>query len=203
MRDAALAADRRDVSALSPTASIDVARERHRLTAALKGDGDAFADVFLSHDRPLRLLAYQVLRDPDLVDDALQEAAFRAFRSLRSFRADSSVGTWLYRITYSVCIDMLKARRRQQALAEVDLPTPTSGPDPANRVAARDELSAALSALTPEQRAVVVLVLQQDLDLKTASTILGIPKGTVGSRLFTARRVLRRALGLTSEDDDG
>ena len=89
-----------------------------RLKAARRGDGDAFVDLFMVHERRLRLLAFGVLGDPDLVDDALQETALRAFRSLGRFRSEARVGTWLHRITLRVCLDMVTDAKRQVALAE-------------------------------------------------------------------------------------
>jgi RNA polymerase sigma-70 factor (ECF subfamily) len=147
------------------------------------------------HESKLRALAFRVLRDPDLVADAVQETALRAFRSLHTFRDDAAISTWLYRVTYNVCLDALARAQRQTQLADrFRWDAEDYAPDPARRVAVGDELSRALDELSPEHRAVVYLCIQQDLDHATVAEALGIPYGTVGSRLNHARAVLRQAL---------
>ena len=164
-----------------------------QVAAARRGDGDAFADLFMAHERRLRVLALGVLRDPDLVDDALQETALRAFRALGRFRGEARVGTWLHRITVRVCLDMIDDTRRQATLVErarpVELAPPTQ-----SAVDDQTRLAAALAQLSPAQRAVVVVVLQLGFDLSTAATILAVPRGTVASRLYAARQTLMAAL---------
>jgi RNA polymerase sigma-70 factor (ECF subfamily) len=170
---------------------------RAQVAAARRGDGEAFADLFLAHERRLRLLAFGVLRDPDLVDDALQETALRAFRALGRFRGEARVGTWLHRITVRVCLDMIDDTRRQAALAqraEGGRPSGLLAADPQAVVDDQARLAAALAQLSPAQRAVVVVVLQLGFDLSTAATILAVPRGTVASRLYAARQVLMAAL---------
>ena len=169
-----------------------------QLRAAKRGDGDAFADVFMAHERRLRLLAFGVLRDPDLVDDALQETALRAFRSLGRFRGEASVGTWLHRIAVRVCLDMLADTRRQDTLAQrARLTAPVVVPvadDPDAALDDQTRLAGALAQLSPQQRAVVVVVLQLGFDMRSAAAILANPRGTVASRLHAARQALMTAL---------
>ncbi len=165
------------------------------LQDALRGDPIAFVGVLRREEPRLRALAYRVFRDPDLVADALQETALRAFRSLSSYRGEAAFGTWLYRITYTVCLDLLASSERQSQLTErVRDDAPRDETDPADVVAAQDQLARALDALSAEHRAAVYLCIQRGLDLQTAADILGIPYGTVGSRLNHARTVLREAL---------
>ena len=169
--------------------------ESRLLLDARRGDHVAFVGLLRRHEPRLRALAFRVLRNPDQVADAMQETALRAFRSLHTFRDEATLGTWLYRVTYNVCLDMIGRRDRQaQASEESRRDAEPFAPDPAGIVAADDRLSRALDELSPEHRAVVFLCIQQDLDLATAAQVLGIPYGTVGSRLNHARKVLRRAL---------
>ena len=196
--DAGAGAARAGVAAVSPDlADTQAEVTRAQLAAARRGDGDAFADLFLAHERRLRALAFGVLRDPDLVDDALQETALRAFRALGRFHGEALVGTWLHRITVRVCLDMIDDTRRQTALArraEGARPRGLVVADPQAVVDDQTRLAAALAQLSPAQRAVVVVVLQLGFDLSTAATILAVPRGTVASRLYAARQVLMAAL---------
>lgn len=164
---------------------------------ALAGrDGKAFARLVREHDRSLRCLAYRLLGDQDLMDDVLQEAYTKGFAALPTFRRRSSAGTWLYRITYTTCIDALRRQRRltvvpDDLLADVRDPAP----DPGDELAERERLSVALAALPPEQRAAVLLVDREGFDYRTVAEILDVPIGTAASRVSAARRALRRALG--------
>jgi RNA polymerase sigma-70 factor, ECF subfamily len=180
-------------SALQPTPTdIDAAV----LERAKRGDQGAFASVIKHYDPGLRALAYRLLGDVDRMDDALQEAYLKAFRNLSSFRGESRLGTWLYRIVYNTCLDELARSKRvvQLPLEDASDP-PDAGTEFAEAVADRSGLAAALAALTPEERAAVFLVDAQGFDYRSAGNVLGVPEGTVASRLNRARAGLRRALG--------
>ena len=166
------------------------------LERARRGDQEAFAAVIRHYDPGLRALAYRLLGDRDRMDDALQEAYVKAFRNLSSFRGESRLGTWLYRIVYNTCLDELTRSKRvvQLPLEEASDP-PDARTDLAEAVADRSGLAEALAALTPEERAAVFLVDAQGFDYRSAGKVLGVPEGTVASRLNRARAGLRRALG--------
>lgn len=167
---------------------------------AKRGDQEAFAAVIRHYDPGLRALAYRLLGDRDRMEDALQEAYVRAYRALPRFRGASKLGTWLYRVAYNVCLDELERSRRvvQLPLGEIAEPAdPRSGV--AETVASRRDLAQALSALAPEDRAAVLLVDAQGFDYREAGAVLGVPEGTIASRLNRARAAVRRALGERSE----
>ena len=186
----------REVSALQPIPQDEVSPRL--LEAARRGEHKAFVAILRHYDRRLRLIAFRLLRDRDLMDDALQDVAIKAFRSLPAFRGDSSVGTWLYRITYHTCLDYLRRTRPIELFPPDELPEPAvPEPDIADLVTDRDLLERRLAALAPEQRMVVLLVDQEGFDYHTAGEILGVPAGTVGSRLSTAHAALRRTLAPT------
>ena len=172
---------------------------------ARAGDLDAFVQLISLHDRALRALAYRLLGDPRRMGDALQEAYLKAFRSLRGFEGRSAFGSWLYRIVYNVCMDQLRRRRsdgRSFSIGEADgIPDPM--PDPGDVVAQRLDLAAALASLPLELRATVLLVDAEGMDYQTAAEVLGIPVGTVRSRLVRARGLLRRALSEDKRGHDG
>jgi RNA polymerase sigma-70 factor, ECF subfamily len=76
-------------------------------TAAGRVPIDEFARLVRLHDERLRALAYHLLGDPHWMDDALQDAYAKAFRSYAGFRGESDPGTWLYRIVHNACVDLL------------------------------------------------------------------------------------------------
>jgi RNA polymerase sigma-70 factor (ECF subfamily) len=166
------------------------------IAQARRGDHKAFVAILRHHDRRLRLIAYRILRDRDLMDDALQDIAIKAFRALPTFRGSSSVGTWLYRIAYTTCIDYVRRDKPVELYPADQLPEFGSAlPDTADVLSERDLLERALARLTHEQRVAVLLIDQEGLDYGTAAQIVGIPPGTIASRLSAARAALRRHLG--------
>ena len=159
---------------------------------ARRGDQRAFGSLIRRHDEALRGLAFRLLGDRDSMDDALQEAYVAAFRALPRYRGDSAFATWLYRIVYNACLDELRRTRNV-----VPLETLRDRPDPRPTIAetlpTRTRLEEALAALPPPDRAAVLLVDAQGFDYGSAAEVLGVPEGTIGSRLNRARATLRAA----------
>jgi RNA polymerase sigma-70 factor, ECF subfamily len=172
------------------------------LARARAGDLDAFVQLIGLHDQALRALAYRLLEDPQRMDDVLQEAYLNAFRSLRGFEGRSAFGSWLHRIVYNECMDQLRRHRKRGHQLSLGLAReiPDPMPDPGEVAAQRLDLATALASLPPPMRAAVLLVDAEGMDYQTAAQVLGIPVGTVRSRLSHARALLRRAL---SEDQRG
>ena len=155
-------------------------------------DADGFLALIREHDLRHRRLAFRLLGDRHRMDDVLQEAYARAFRALPRFRGEASVATWLYRIVYNACLDDL---RRSGARKEVSLEewreTRAARSDDVEQ---RLDLEAALASLPVDLKGVVLLVDAEELSYEETAEILGIPAGTVASRLNRARGVLRAAL---------
>lgn len=179
--------------------------EEALLAAARRGDDHAFAALLDGYDRPLRALAYRVLGNRDDMDDAMQEAAVKAFTHLGSFDGRSSLGTWLHQVTYTTCLNLLRTRRGlpkpidvvcAEKAREGEAGSTASGayPDPALEVSERLDLGRALEALSADQRAALCLVLELGFSLEQAAEILEVPAGTVSSRLWHARALLRGRL---------
>jgi RNA polymerase sigma-70 factor, ECF subfamily len=168
---------------------------------ALSGDHRAFTDLVRRYDDRLRGLAYKILGDRHRMDDAMQEAYLRAYRSLHRFRRDAELGSWLYRIVHNTCIDELRRLGRRPMpvdTGEVGWDGPSDVPDPERTVVASDRALRALAALPEDQRATVLLVDGDGFDNVTAAEILDVAPGTVASRLSRARAAMRRVL---DEDD--
>lgn len=159
--------------------------ERHLISQAAGGDADAFLELIRPHDRALRGLAFRMLADRHLMDDALQDAYLAAYRALPRFRGDSSFRTWLFRITHNACIDIIRTRRELDQMPDV-------GSDGFDEVTSlRIDLAAALDRLPHTHRAVLLLVDLHGFDYGAAAEILDVPVGTVRSRLSRARRSMK------------
>jgi RNA polymerase sigma-70 factor, ECF subfamily len=172
------------------------------LAAAQHGDDAAFVDVMRHYDRRLRIVAYHALGDRQLMDDVLQEVTIRVYRSLARFRGDSSLGTWLCRITYRACCDAMARAERTRTIPLDATPEPLDPtPGPAETLAAKEALAEAFAALSPEQRLAVLLVDREGYDYATTATILDIPMGTLASRLNAARATLRHCLAMSMSSE--
>jgi RNA polymerase sigma-70 factor (ECF subfamily) len=167
------------------------------LRAHAEGDVYAFETLVRRHRDRMWAVALRTLRDPEEAADALQDALISAYRAAGSFRAESAVTTWLYRIVVNACLDRV---RRRQARPTVVLPE--SGPgEPAevrDRIAERDTamaLEVALCALPVEQRAAITLVDIEGYSVAETALMLSVAEGTVKSRCARGRARLAILLG--------
>ena len=174
------------------------------ISSAQKGDLESFNQIVLLYQNLIFSLARRILGDADLAEDVTQNTFLAAYRNLPGFR-NGSFKSWLYRIAVNACYDELRWHKRhpQQSLEfeddaeEIPLPQydfPGSTMLLENEVE-RHELEqviqAALDQLDADQRTVVSLVDLQDFDYQEAAQILGVPLGTLKSRLARARQRLR------------
>jgi len=175
---------------------LDDSVDRALLARHVDGDPDAFSELFTRHRDRLWAVALRTAGDPEEAADALQDAAVSAFRAAAKFRAESAVGTWLYRIVVNACLD--RARRRA-ARPTVSYPEEQSAAwqravrDPSDMAENRDlriVLEDALASLPLDQRAAVIAVDLEGLSVEEAGQALGIPIGTVKSRCARGRAKL-------------
>lgn len=156
-------------------------------------DVNTFIRTVRECDHELRMLAQHLLSNPALLDDVLQDAYLKAFRSLGAFRGRSALRTWLYRIVYNTCIDELRRPRLVQVPLSMGTDD-TAAPADQDRVAGRMALSDALGTLPVQQRAAVLLVDAQGLTYREAARVLEVPDGTVATWVSRARSALRVSL---------
>jgi RNA polymerase sigma-70 factor (ECF subfamily) len=162
------------------------------IDAVFAGDRSAFGKIVRRHDPALRRLACSVVRDASAVDDVLQEAYLKAFRSLGSYRTDRSFSAWLHRITYTTALDYVRKRSRH---AEVALDSECiTHPSGSSESQSRLDVAAALHQLPLKQRTAALLVDGHGYSYADVATILDIPSGTVAFQLHLARKALRRLL---------
>lgn len=163
----------------------------------LSGDADAFRDLMRAHEDRVFAVCLRMLRDREAALDATQETFITVLRKVDRFAGRSAFSTWLYRVAVNTCYDLARRRSRRPT---VPLP---EGTDPADLQALsaletaelRPDVERALADLAPEYRAAVVLSDLEGLGVNEVSEILGVPVGTVKSRVFRGRRLLAEALG--------
>jgi RNA polymerase sigma-70 factor, ECF subfamily len=165
-----------------------------------EGDTEAFGILVQRHQKAIFNLLYRILGDYDDAAEVAQEAFLSAYRSIKSFRGDASFATWLYRIAVNHANTRRKshAAGQERGAAMESLAGPPDGDsDPAaalEQKETRQRVQAALDGLSTEDATIIVLRDLQDIPYETVAATLGIPVGTVKSRLHRARRALKDRL---------
>lgn len=160
---------------------------------AQRGDREAFDIVMLESIDRLYAIARMTAQDADVAEDAVQEALLRCWRDLPTLREVDHFEAWLHRLLMNAVTEEFRKRRRVRANVTVLRLEPSTA-DATAELADRDELQRAFGLLSIEHR--VVLVLHHYLGMSTdeAAKTLGIPAGTVKSRLHYALEAMRAAL---------
>jgi len=167
---------------------------RNLVEAAQRGDQAAFVDLVRLRGGRLLAIAHRILRDVDRAEDALQEALVIAWRDLPGLRDPDRFDAWVHRLLTNVCIaDAGRERKRITNLHVLPVDDPVA-PDELLSVADRDQLDRGFQRLTPDERAILVLRHYVGYEPTEIAELLGLPPGTVRSRLHHAHRAMRAAL---------
>jgi RNA polymerase sigma-70 factor (ECF subfamily) len=158
------------------------------------GDGRAFHQLVDRHSDRLYRVAMSLVGNATDAEDVLQEALAGAFRSARRFEGRSSVLSWLTRIVVTQAAKFWRTRKgRRDISLQADLDQPSSGGGTA-AVDAKLDLNACLLQLSQEHREVLVLREIDGMAYEEMAEVLGVPRGTIESRLFRARAELKKKL---------
>jgi RNA polymerase sigma-70 factor, ECF subfamily len=176
------------------TLSREVQLDRGLVERARDGDREAYELLARSVGRSMFQVAHRILRDLDAAEDAVQRALVGIWRDLPRLQDLDRFEAWTYRLVVRASLEEARQRRRHAHVRELPTEGP-SVPDSSGPIAARDALDRAFERLSPDHRAVVVLHHYAGFPLGEIAAILGIPYGTVGSRLHHAMRELRAVLG--------
>ncbi len=163
------------------------------------GDQAAFRQLVEAHELLVRSTVVGMLGDTAEADDVAQEVFIRFYKALKDFRGDAQVGTYLTRIAINLSVNELKRRQRKNRWLSVirkERNNPGMEDDSMNpgRQDMQDALRKALQRLEPEFRTVAVLRLIDGYSVKETADILGLPQGTVASRLARGQQKLREIL---------
>ena len=173
------------------------------IAAAQRGDEQAFELLVREHQKNVYNLAFKLTGSEEDALDASQDAFLRAFQNLKSFRFESRVSVWLYRLTYNASMDIIKKSRRGRIVplptdeegAELDIPD--DAPPPEEAVQRREELESvrrAVLELDPDKRRIILMREYQNMSYTAIAQALGVEEGTVKSRLARARMALAEKL---------
>jgi RNA polymerase sigma-70 factor (ECF subfamily) len=168
--------------------------DRALVERAQRGDRDAYESLARASADRLYLTAHRIARDADRAEEAVQQTLVAMWRELPSLRDPDRFEAWTYRLVVRFCLlESRRARRTGVREIRIDERAPALT-DAYADADLRDQLDRALAALSPEHRAVVVLHHYAGLPLGEIAEIVGVPYGTVGSRLHHAIRALRAAI---------
>jgi RNA polymerase sigma factor (sigma-70 family) len=169
--------------------------DRVLVEQAMAGDRDAFNELARQAIGRLYAVARLVLRDPDRASDATQDALVAAWRDLSALRDAERFDAWLHRILIRTCQREAIRQRKRRVVEVRELPLDDRpAVDELPRVVDRDQLERGFRALDVEERAIVVLHHLEGFSLPEIAGILGLPVGTVKSRLHRSISSMRAVL---------
>jgi RNA polymerase sigma-70 factor (ECF subfamily) len=181
---------------MHPQQAADEIFDEKLIKDILSGDTDAFADIVDRYKSRVFTMAYRMLSSREEAEDVSQETFIKIYRSLKTYDAGrTKFSTWVYRITYNLCIDYLR-KRKEAAPLEEDILAASSG-TPEEITEARDSavrLHQAVQNLPEEYRVPLMLFHFQGLSYQEICRVLNVPMSIVKNRLFRARKLLREKL---------
>lgn len=178
----------------------------------LAGDGAAYRPLVERYQNRVHAMVYGVVRNPEDARDIVQNAFVKAYRNLSGFRIESSFYTWIYRIAMNLAIDHVRKTKRRKTTgfdeaigardddgAMLEVHHEESPQRALQRKELQTRILAALDTLTEEHREIILLREVEGLSYKEIADAMGVPEGTVMSRLFYARKKLQAQLGDTRD----
>jgi RNA polymerase sigma-70 factor (ECF subfamily) len=184
----------REISWVSAQPAADDLQTIRRVAA---GDRQALTELYLRYRQPLYRYLLQLTPDRGLAEEILQDTLVAVWQSAKTFEGRSAVQTWLLGIARRQAHNSLRRRGVPLADAAALAEMPATDPDPeaaALASVARAELADAFGQLAPVHREVLALTFAEELSYQETAQVLGVPVGTVKSRLSHARRALRTLL---------
>lgn len=165
-------------------------------------DEGAFLDLYDKFQQRIYRTALRILKEEEAAKDALQQTMMNIFKAVGRFRGDSQLTTWINRITLNVCFEMLRKNRKHDLRTDEDIDTyydleGQAAGSPFRQVVRREagrRVHAALSRIGTRQRRVVLLHDLQGYTIREIADLLGVPEGTIKSRLFYGREELKKQL---------
>jgi RNA polymerase sigma-70 factor (ECF subfamily) len=178
-----------DLSGLSESALVE---------ASLGGRSEAFDLIVERHRRSVYLLCYRFVGNHEDASDLSQDVFLRAYRGLRSFRGQSSLGTWLYRIGVNVCLNRVSAKRPAAESIDERQHVDTRSESPSERMLKEERAArvrAAIAELPRKQRATLILRMYHEMSHQEIADVLGSSVGAVKANFFHALGNLKKLLG--------
>jgi RNA polymerase sigma-70 factor (ECF subfamily) len=176
---------------------VTASSEAEIVSRAQRGERNAFSELVSIHAQGVRNVIYRMCGDVQIAEDAAQETFIQAWLHLSTYRPQTSLRSWLYRIAVNAATDMLRKEKRILPNALEDLPLRDPQPGPEARFSQQERttlVQRAISSLPEASRVVLVLREYEGMSYHEIAEALDIPVGTVMSRLNYARKLLKDKL---------
>jgi len=193
--------------------------ERRWVESAQRGDTESFERIVIAYQQRIFNLAFRLLGDREEAEDLTQEVFLNVYKHLPSFRGDAQFSTWIYQVTINHCRNRFKYLKRRfhqtteslddpmqggEGELERELPDEADAPEDAlHRRQVQRLVHMAVQRLRPDYREIIVLRDIQELSYQEISDVLGLPEGTIKSRLHRARWELKELLEHLGIDRSG
>lgn len=183
--------ERRDRVETKALAVEDRLHEQALISRLQKGDAQAIDELVELYKRPLFGFIVRVINNYTLAEDVFQETWIKVIRSVKHFRGDSKLSTWLFQIALNQCRDTMRKDRRyiHVPLEEAENLESECAPDP-DQILKAEEVKKMVAGLPSKMREVIVLKYYHDLNDQEIADVIGCPAGTVKSRLHRASKIL-------------
>jgi RNA polymerase sigma-70 factor, ECF subfamily len=183
--------------AAAPPFDWRAADDRALVAGFLAGHDEAFEVIVERHRRHVYQICFRFVGNHEDASDLAQDVFVRAFKGLRKFKGDASLGTWLYRVSVNACLNRVALKTPMLETMDAAQHVSVRGEDPVDRIA-RDEraevVRRAIGKLPPKQRATLMLRVYQELTHEEIARVLGSSVGAVKANFFHALGNLRRLL---------
>ena len=182
----------------APDAVLTTLDERALVEACLSNQAGAFDLIVERHRRSVYMLCYRFVGNHEDASDLSQDVFLRAYRGLRSFRGQSSLGTWLYRIGVNLCLNRVSAKSPAVEPIEERQFVDERAESPSERVLRgerRARVRAAIAQLPRKQRATLILRTYHEMSHQEIADVLGSSVGAVKANFFHALGSLKKLLG--------
>lgn len=176
------------------------------ISNAINGDMSAFEKIISMHEQSVYRIALRYTKNESDALDISQETFIKVYRAISSFKGDSSLSTWIYRIASNVCIDHIRKNNKPPEVPlyktdengntyDINVPSPIGNPEEyVDSAETMDEIACALNKLSDEHKEVIVLRDIEGFSYAEIADILEVEEGTVKSRIARARKKFRTIL---------
>jgi RNA polymerase sigma-70 factor (ECF subfamily) len=173
------------------------ALDQSAVEAVLQGDNEAFGALVTRYQRMVAGIAWRYGFRPEDVEDIVSEVFTKTFRNLHLYRPDHAFSTWLYRLAVNHVVDRTRRAKKEQGRTEMPEQVVDPAARPGEDAEARERavlVRGALEGISPRYREAIQLIYIEGLKIDEASRTLGVPTGTIKTRLMRGREALRKAL---------
>lgn len=171
------------------------------INEAKKGNGEAFVTLIEQYKTQMYKTAKAILKNEEDVCDAIQEALVSAYKNIQTLKQEKYFKTWLIRITINKCYDIIE--KNNSINSKIEKSICFDDEEKTSNIDNKIDVNMALKAIDNDLRIVTILYYYDDISVKDISDILGIPAGTVKSKLSRAREKLYELLKQEEVNDIG